>query len=345
MALELQGLVKSFGEVRALDGVSLSVQPGELFTLLGPSGCGKTTLLRTIAGFVQQDAGHVRVGEDLLDGVPPHRRDVGLVFQNYALFPHLSVGENVAFGLEERRLPRAQVDKQVAEALEAVRLTGYGDRRPDQLSGGQRQRVGIARALAIEPRVLLMDEPLSNLDAQLRVLMREEIRALQRAAGRTTVYVTHDQEEALAISDRIAVFEGGRLQQVGTPSEIYRQPANAFVAGFVGRANALPLERLRSVLPGLAPETQCVIRPEDVIVHAASERSISEHALRGTVARTSFLGPVLRAWIECEGLELEVDVHRPDPAALPIGAEVAIELPPDRIHSFPPPQGASGVEA
>ncbi|HBP18495.1 MAG TPA: ABC transporter ATP-binding protein [Planctomycetes bacterium] len=331
MSVELREISKRFGEVQALAAVSLSVAAGELFTLLGPSGCGKTTLLRTVAGFHRQDAGVVSIGGREVDEVPPHRRDVGLVFQSYALFPHLSVAENVAFGLEERRVARAEIGPRVERALAAVRLEDLGERRPDQLSGGQRQRVGIARALVIEPAVLLMDEPLSNLDAKLRVETRSEIRALQQAAGRTTLYVTHDQEEALAISDRLAVFEAGRVQQVGAPNEVYRRPANAFVAGFVGRMNFLPAARAPE-LAGAAH--QLGLRPEDLSLHPA-DGQLSAPKLAARVRARVFLGPVLQVRLDCgEGLELEVEVHRPEPSAWREGEEVQVELAPERAHRF-----------
>ncbi|MGE0710190.1 MAG: ABC transporter ATP-binding protein [Planctomycetota bacterium] len=349
MSISLRALRKTFGELRALDDVSLEVGAGELFTLLGPSGCGKTTLLRAVAGFVVPDDGQVAIGGEVVDGVPPHRRDVGLVFQSYALFPHLSVGENVAFGLEERRLPRAEVARRVEAALAAVRLTGAGARAPGELSGGQRQRVGIARALAIEPRVLLMDEPLSNLDAQLRVTMRDEIRELQRAAGRTTLYVTHDQEEALAISDRVAVLHGGRVQQVGAPEEVYRRPANRFVAGFVGRMSFLPGERA----PGLAgerpEEVELGLRPEDVALRAAGagteDRDLGGVWLAGTIRARSFLGPVLRVWVDCVGGVVEAELHRAEPGAWAPGSAVEVGLLPGRAHRFGRADGARRAPA
>ena len=215
---------------------------GEFFTLLGPSGCGKTTLLRIIAGFLAQDRGSLLFDGRRIDTLPAHRRDIGMVFQDYAVFPHLSVRDNVAFGLRARRLPRAEVAARTEQAVALVRLQGFERRMPAALSGGQQQRVGIARALAIRPRLLLMDEPLSNLDAKLRLEMREDIREIQRRLGITTIYVTHDQEEALAISDRICVLQAGRIEQVGTPFEIYRSPARRFAAGFVGTMNFLPAE-------------------------------------------------------------------------------------------------------
>jgi iron(III) transport system ATP-binding protein len=238
--VRIAGLSKAYGTATVLDGIDLEIGAGEFFTLLGPSGCGKTTLLRTIAGFMPQDRGTISFDGDRIDALPAHRRDIGMVFQDYAIFPHLNVRDNVAFGLRARRLPRADIAARVAEAIGIVRLGGFEDRVPASLSGGQQQRVGIARALAIRPRLLLMDEPLSNLDAKLRVEMREDIRDIQRRLGITTIYVTHDQEEALAISDRVCVLNGGRIEQVGTPFAIYRLPARRFAAGFVGSMNFLP---------------------------------------------------------------------------------------------------------
>jgi ABC-type Fe3+/spermidine/putrescine transport system ATPase subunit len=227
----------SFGSVQAINDVSVTIADRELFTLLGPSGCGKTTLLRMIAGFTELGAGQVMFGEKRIDNLPPHRRNTGMVFQNYAVFPNLTVANNVAYGLRARKLATAQILPRVARALRLVRLEGYGDRWPHQLSGGQLQRVAIARALVIEPAVLLLDEPLANLDARLRVEMRAELRKLQRTLGITAIYVTHDQEEALSISDRIAVMQAGRFEQVGSPQEIYRRPKTPFVAEFMGTTN------------------------------------------------------------------------------------------------------------
>jgi ABC-type Fe3+/spermidine/putrescine transport system ATPase subunit len=237
--IRIEDLVCAFGAVHAVDGISLTIGHGELFTLLGPSGCGKTTLLRSIAGFTDITSGSIHLGDTRIDSLPAHRRNIGMVFQNYAIFPNMTVADNVAYGLRARKVPQADIDKRVAKALDRVRLGAYGPRWPHQLSGGQLQRVAIARALVIEPSVLLFDEPLSNLDAQLRVEMRVEIRQLQQSLGLTAVYVTHDQEEALAISDRIAVLRAGRVEQIGTPEDIYGRPQTAFVAEFLGGTNML----------------------------------------------------------------------------------------------------------
>jgi ABC-type Fe3+/spermidine/putrescine transport system ATPase subunit len=237
--IELQDVGKRYGEVWAVRDVSLTIVRGEFFTLLGPSGCGKTTILRMIAGFGDPDEGDVLIDGRSVNGVPPWRRDLGLVFQSYALWPHLDVFEHVAFGLRERRVPRNELRARVAATLRMVGLDGLERRRPSQLSGGQQQRVALARTLVLEPRALLLDEPLSNLDAKLRAQMRVELRRLHQELGVTTVYVTHDQDEAMALSTRIAVFDRGHAVQLGTPSEVYQRPANRFVAEFLGAANVL----------------------------------------------------------------------------------------------------------
>lgn len=235
--VSIKDAVKKFGDFTAVAGVSLEINKGEFFTLLGPSGCGKTTLLRMIAGFNTIDEGAIRFGGKMINDVPAHKRGIGMVFQNYAIFPHLTVSENVAYGLKARKIPAAQIGPKVAKALEMVQISELASRKPNELSGGQQQRVALARAFVIEPSVLLMDEPLSNLDAKLRVQMRTTIKKLQRKLGITTIYVTHDQEEALAISDRIAVMKDGKIMQVGEPTQIYKKPENSFVAGFIGISN------------------------------------------------------------------------------------------------------------
>jgi iron(III) transport system ATP-binding protein len=236
-AITVQDLLVRYDRAVALDRVSLSVASGELLMLLGPSGCGKTTLLRAIAGFIEPEGGSIRFDADEMRGRPAHVRDVGMVFQSFALWPHMTVAENVAFGLRERRVPRAEIDARVEEALRSTRMAGTGARHVDELSGGEQQRVALARALVIRPRCLLLDEPLSNLDAKLRQSMRDEIRRLCKSAGLTTVYVTHDQKEALAIADRIAVMQAGRILQIGTPDDVYRRPRSRAVATFIGETN------------------------------------------------------------------------------------------------------------
>ena len=270
----------AYGATPVLRDVSIDIAPGEFFALLGPSGSGKSTLLRLVAGFVQAQAGRILVGDRDVTAVPPWKRDVGMVFQNYALWPHMTVAQNVAFGLEERRRPRDEIRAKVAAALDLVGLAGYGERRPGQLSGGQQQRVALARTLAVEPQVLLLDEPLSNLDAKLRVQMRRELKRLHERLGITTIFVTHDQEEAMTICDRIAVLDQGVIQQVGTPLELYDRPANRFVAQFVGSVNLLARDG-----------RQLAFRP-----HAVSFQEVAGDALRleGVIEASEFLGEFVR---------------------------------------------------
>lgn len=239
IGITIDKLVKKFGDAVALNGISLRIEPGELFFLLGPSGCGKTTLLRNIAGFYIPDQGRILFGDEDVTTLPPHKRNTGMMFQSYALWPHMTVAKNVAFGLEERRVPQSEIRRRVEAALESVQMGSYADRKIAQLSGGQQQRVALARALVIRPRCVLLDEPLSNLDARLRLEMRSEIRRVCKENGLTAIYVTHDQKEALSISDRMAVLEGGRIAQIGTPEEVYRRPRTRVVADFIGETNFL----------------------------------------------------------------------------------------------------------
>jgi iron(III) transport system ATP-binding protein len=319
----IEHITKTFPGVVALDDVHFEVAAGEFFTLLGPSGCGKTTLLRTIAGFYQQDSGHIHIGDAVIDKVPAHQRDIGMVFQNYAVFPHMTVAENVAFGLRNRKVPGTEITPRVAKALATVQLTGYEERTPDKLSGGQQQRVGLARAMVIEPRLLLMDEPLSNLDAKLRIQMREDILDIQRELGLTAVYVTHDQEEALVISDRIAVMNHGKVQQIGTPWEIYRDPVNEFVATFVGSMNiytgdeiikALGNEnrKLLKVPNELEPgKYRAAFRPEDVrILAPGQDLPPGCVAFSGLVEKALYLGSdVIYRLIIGNGFSLTVNEY------------------------------------
>jgi len=299
-ALSCRDLRKTFGgTVRALDGVSIDIAGGEFFTLLGPSGCGKTTLLRAIAGFEPQDAGSITLGGLPLDGLPPHRRPVNTVFQSYAVFPHMTVAQNVAFALEMQKRPRADIAARVDEMLALVRLSGLGARKPSQLSGGQQQRVALARALAASPRLLLLDEPLSALDLKLRNEMRLELKRLQSETGITFVFVTHDQHEALTMSDRIAVMRDGRVLQIGTPEEIYERPAERFVADFIGEANLLPARplaprryavagaELATDADGPPGEVVLVLRPERAALHLARPEGQS---LPGTVEQVVYDG-------------------------------------------------------
>src|SRR6202035_5317980 len=249
-AVTFDGVTKNFGDLKALDNVSLAISRGEFMTLLGPSGCGKTTLLKLAAGFLAPDSGTVAIDGKCVNDVPTYKREIGMMFQNYALFPHMSVAENIAYGLKTRHVPRGEIRRRTADALALVKLTGREDRKPRQLSGGQQQRVALARALVINPTVLLLDEPFSALDKNLRASMQIELREIQRKLGLTTIFVTHDQGEALSLSDRVAVMSEGRVRQLGTPQEIYRQPCDRFVASFVGDTNVLRgrLERIEGAL-------------------------------------------------------------------------------------------------
>jgi spermidine/putrescine ABC transporter ATP-binding subunit len=352
VAIRLAGISKRFahrvkGEVYAVRDVSLAIAPGELLTLLGPSGCGKTTTLRMIAGFEEPDAGGIVIGERDVTNLMANERNIGFVFQNYALFPHLSVFENVAYGLRVQKRPEAEIARAVGDVLALVGLAGYERQAPHQLSGGEQQRVALARAIVFRPRVLLFDEPLSNLDAKLRVQMREEIRDLQKRLGVTTVYVTHDQEEAMAISDRIAVMDRGEIVQVGSAEALYHSPASEFVARFIGRTNLLAGrvvsadgERVEVALAGhvvrlprgdakLAPGTavRLVVRPELVVLHAPAAPG-----LRGTVLARTFLGEKAEYRIEVGDQVLQVTQYtRPHGAHFQPGDAVALELPSEGV--------------
>jgi iron(III) transport system ATP-binding protein len=276
--VEARNIEMSYGRSAVLKRINVVAEPGEFFALLGPSGSGKSTLLRLIAGFNHAQAGHILIDGRDVTNVPPWQRNVGMVFQNYALWPHMTVRQNVAFGLEERKLPRAQIDAKVRAALALVNLAEYGERRPSQLSGGQQQRVALARTIAIEPQVLLLDEPLSNLDAKLRVQMRNELRSLQRKLGITTIFVTHDQEEAMTTADRIAVMDQGVIQQVGTPMDLYDNPANRFVADFVGSINLL-VGRVETDATGAAT-FESPIFGRFPVVHGGAASGAAEVAIR-----------------------------------------------------------------
>ena len=326
MKISVNGLSKRFGTNVVVDRATFDIGEGELFTLLGPSGCGKTTLLRLIAGFYAPDEGEVRFDGRVVNRVPPHERGIGMVFQNYALWPHMTVFENAAYGLKLRKLPKAEIQGRIRGVLEKVKLAGLENRYPGQLSGGQQQRVALARALVLNPKILLLDEPLSNLDAKIRVQVRAEIRKLQKELGITTVYVTHDQEEALTLSDRIAVFNQGRVFQVGPPKELYERPANRFVADFIGINNLIDgtvqsvnghllvktaLGELRA-LPEkrFKPGERCVlsVRPEN----ASLEKSISDNTITGRVAFAAYLGNTLRYDVDVGGgTLLKADVRDP----------------------------------
>jgi ABC-type Fe3+/spermidine/putrescine transport system ATPase subunit len=355
-SITIDGVSRSFGAVHAVRDVSVTVADGEFFTLLGPSGCGKTTLLRMVAGFADLEAGAIRFGERRIDTLPPHKRNTGMVFQNYAIFPNLTVADNVAYGLRARRVAAPDIADRVARALRLVQLQGYDARWPHQLSGGQLQRVAIARALVIEPEVLLLDEPLSNLDAQLRVEMRAEIRQLQQTLGITAIYVTHDQEEALSISDRIAVMRAGRFEQIGAPKDVYRDPETPFVAEFMGTTNLLvgtvagdsgqgtvvrvgrtAFAVAKQAAP-LGTEVTFSLRPEALRPLAAGEAAPQGWAtLAAQLTRLEFLGALTRidARIGGEGgtilraaaLDLPLDRAAP-------GQEVSFAYDPERVTVF-----------
>jgi ABC-type Fe3+/spermidine/putrescine transport system ATPase subunit len=347
MIIEIQGVTKRFGGVTAVDHVDLTVADGELFTLLGPSGCGKTTLLRLLAGFYPPDGGTIRFGGRVVNGLPPYERRIGMVFQNYALWPHMTVADNIGYGLRLRKLPAPEVQARLQEGLRKVNLTGFETRYPGQLSGGQQQRVALARALVLNPDILLLDEPLSNLDAKIRIQVRAEIRRLQQELRITTIYVTHDQEEALSLSDRVAVMRDGHVLQVGPPKDLYERPRTRFVADFVGTNNLVPgevqgaggrdgdlvvstaLGPLRAVASG-AVSGRCVlaVRPENVALGAPAAGE--GNRVNGRVSLVSYLGNTLRYDIQTEsGLVLRADIRDPwhhDP--LPVGRPVTLSFPP-----------------
>jgi putative spermidine/putrescine transport system ATP-binding protein len=319
----LTGVKKTYADVVAVASVDLNVADGAFFTLLGPSGSGKTTTLRIIAGFEQPDDGAVRLGGEDITARPPHRRDVNTVFQDYALFPHMTVAENVAYGLKVKGVERGERKRRVDEVLERVRLDGYGGRKPIQLSGGQRQRVALARAIVNRPKVLLLDEPLGALDLKLRQEMQTFLKTLQRELGMTFLYVTHDQEEALTMSDQVAVFNEGRIEQVGSPTEIYQQPTTEFVAGFVGTSNVLERDGKRFS-----------VRPERIALDGAGAT-----ARPGTVADVVFVGSFIRYLVDTEtGERLTVVQQNTGQPAVRPGAPVHVSWKPDDAYEIPTPQ-------
>jgi iron(III) transport system ATP-binding protein len=345
----LKTLTKRYGDLAAVEGLSLAVQPGELVSLLGPSGCGKTTTLRLVAGFLVPEAGEIWVGERCLSSpssvVPPERRRMAMIFQSYALWPHMTVAQNVAYGLRFKSgLTRADRDRRVSEMLRVVQLAGYEPRYPGELSGGQQQRVAVARALVVEPEILLLDEPLSNLDANLREEMRFEIRRLHEAFGITTLYVTHDQAEAMVISDRVAVLHQGRVEQVGTAEDLFRRPRTRFVAEFIGRTNLLDAVtaepgvaargalRLRLASRETASGAPIVvsIRPHEIeLVTAGRAAPAGANVLAGTVQRTSYLGDAVDYQVQLSGTDVVLRVTAPPPARIGPGAAVTLAVAPE----------------
>jgi ABC-type Fe3+/spermidine/putrescine transport system ATPase subunit len=322
--LALKGLRKRYGDREVVCGVDLPIARGELVCLLGPSGCGKTTTLNLVAGFAEPDAGSIVVDGEAVERLPPHRRNMGMVFQNYALFPHLSAFENIAFGLRLRKLGADEIERKVHSALALTHLEGFERSLPRQLSGGQQQRVALARALVIEPTVLLLDEPFSNLDAKLRRTMRDEVREIQRRTGITTIFVTHDQEEALAISDRVAVMSGGAIEDVGTPFAIYHRPRSRFVASFVGDLNEIP--------------GPVYLRPEILDVRpAGGEPSASRRHLNGTLEGVTFLGARRRYTVHCASISATIIAEGAGTGAdtLSVGDHVIVEWDPADALTLP----------
>ena len=360
IGIRLENLIKRFGDAVAIDGLSLDVHPGEIFSLLGPSGCGKTTTLRIIAGFERPESGSVLFDGRDVTHLPPHKRQVGMVFQNYALFPHMNVRENTAFGLKSRGMDRERIAGKVRESLALVAMQEYESRPVDELSGGQQQRVALARALAIEPRLLLLDEPLSNLDARLRIETRAQLRRLVRQTGTTAIYVTHDQDEALALSDRIGLLKEGRIQQIGAPEELYQQPANPFVAAFMGHTNILHativerrdegaticLEKAPSIMLGpVAADSiegsACLaaLRPETLSLTGKNELDrtpgdADPNTLKVRVLDAEFRGSVYRCRICLGDLELEAD--RASDLGRLAGDEAWLTIDPSRICLLSP---------
>jgi iron(III) transport system ATP-binding protein len=362
-AVTVKDLVVRFDAATILDRVSVEVASGELLMLLGPSGCGKTTLLRSIAGFIEPDAGSIRFDAEEMRGRPTHARNVGMVFQSFALWPHMTVAENVGFGLRERRVPRAEIATRVAEALASTRMAGYGARPIDELSGGEQQRVALARALVIRPRCLLLDEPLSNLDAKLRQSMREEIRRLCKSAGLTTIYVTHDQKEALAIADRIAVMQAGRILQIGTPTEVYRRPRSRAVATFIGETNVFRGRVTGVDADGIRVESPIgalVAAPDQAFAPAAGGEvwvSIRPECLRASASPTApnflrveaglgqgeegslYLGEIAERRLRIGDLRLTRTELNPTVAATAT-AVAAVEVAPEDVVLLPADDGA-----
>ncbi|WP_433411437.1 ABC transporter ATP-binding protein [Microtetraspora malaysiensis] len=356
-SVELRSVRKSFGGVTVVQDLDLSVNPGEFLSLLGPSGCGKTTTLRMLAGFEQPDSGEVLISGAAVQHLPPHKRDVNTVFQSYALFPHMTVAANIAYGLRQRRgVDRAEIRSRVSEALDMVQMTRFADRKPNRLSGGQQQRVALARALVNRPSVLLLDEPLAALDRKLRENMQVELKLLQNRLGTTFVFVTHDQEEALSMSDRVAVMLNGRIEQIADPYTVYERPATAFVAGFIGQQNffdgtvadggrAIEIDGGTVLLaepvtmPGSgAAAVRVAVRPEAVAVTEAAPTELdgSANALPGTVAAVSLLGDVLQYVVHADaGHELLARVPRRQAGRLAEGARVRCSWAPSDVHVFP----------
>lgn len=349
VTISFRDVVKKYGTTKVIPELSLDIKKGEFFTLLGPSGCGKTTLLRMVAGFNSIEGGEIKFNDRVINQVAPGKRNIGMVFQNYAIFPHLSVERNVAFGLQNRSIAKSEIRRKVDEILNVVQIDEYKERLPQNLSGGQQQRVALARAIVIRPDVLLMDEPLSNLDAKLRIEMRNAIKEIQNEVGITTVYVTHDQEEAMAVSDRIAVMKSGIIQHVGTPQEIYQRPANIFVATFIGRTNILDgvlssgsgvtslhfygyEERMLNVKVPAAGDkipVKVSVRPEEFII------SEDDTGMKATIASSIFLGQNTHYFVDLEtGLRVEITQESTTGEILKPGTPIKLRVKTDKINVF-----------
>jgi iron(III) transport system ATP-binding protein len=351
ISIDFKNVIKKYGDHTVIPGLSLNVKEGEFFTLLGPSGCGKTTLLRMVAGFNSIEGGEIYFNDKVINNVSPGDRNIGMVFQNYAIFPHLTVKRNVAFGLENRKVPKSEIDERVDDILKIVKIHEYKDRLPENLSGGQQQRVALARAIVIRPDVLLMDEPLSNLDAKLRIEMRNAIKEIQKDIGITTIYVTHDQEEAMAVSDRIAVMKSGVIQHVGTPQNIYQRPANTFVATFIGRTNIIerkviiddnkavlefnqdykeimdnlniPLKQKREI------PVKISVRPEEFIIKQDGT------GIRAKILSSIFLGLNTHYFVELEtGERAEIIQESTIGEILKPGTEIGLKVKKEKINVF-----------
>lgn len=350
VAINIENVIKRFGKDTVINGLSLDIKPGEFFTLLGPSGCGKTTLLRMIIGFNSIEGGQIKIDGKVINDIPTNKRNMGMVFQNYAIFPHMSVKDNIAFGLKNRKVPKEEIEKKVDEILKVVKIDHLKNRMPQKLSGGQQQRIALARAIVIHPEVLLMDEPLSNLDAKLRTEMRNAIKQIQQQVGITTVYVTHDQEEALAVSDRIAVMNGGVIQQIDTPKNIYQRPANTFVSTFIGLSNIINgvLEssengkallrignykfQMNNIKKDCHPnsEVKVSVRPEEFIINKETEEGIPV-----VVKSSVFLGVATHYFVETkEGQEIEVIENSDLDELIPNGTKIHLKVQTQKVNVF-----------
>lgn len=350
VAINIENVVKKFGKDTVINGLSLDIKPGEFFTLLGPSGCGKTTLLRMIIGFNSIEGGQIKIDGKVINDIPTNKRNMGMVFQNYAIFPHMSVKDNIAFGLKNRKVPKEEIEKKVDEILKIVKIDHLRDRMPQKLSGGQQQRIALARAIVIHPEVLLMDEPLSNLDAKLRTEMRNAIKQIQQQVGITTVYVTHDQEEALAVSDRIAVMNGGVIQQIDTPKNIYQRPANIFVSTFIGLSNIIngllesndngkavvrignykfQMNNIRKDCSAGSP-VKVSVRPEEFIINKETQEGIPV-----IVKSSVFLGVATHYFVETrEGQEIEVIQDSDLAELIPNGSKIHLKVQTQKVNVF-----------